>query len=513
MKQVHAVWAAKAASILVLSACAESLAQPGAPGEEAPVMSAPVPVPEQYKRQIRQNTDNFLKTKVEELYTYNPAGIVKREDVSRMQAAQLAKARADNLARFLTFDVNGDGTVTHAEFDSVPPSNQTRNRGDIGLALVRSDSNGNGQLEFRELSVIATNEAEARLSRGMLDNNPMMFDLDGNGSVDVKELTAAVTAIAAEPAPEPGRPAAASPGKKPEACKFTAPSEKAEMLIVSGYEGPALSSVAANGIENETTVATIRIDKGTAPLVLFVTAHDPIIWKFEGATKRVERVIVQPFTATKGPGAGVVGIDARKVEFISTQACGSFATKTLENNAVTLMRNISDATADKPGKLFAYYTLNTVGLPSGDVQEDAKSGPQGPTVIVGDKKYLLNDGKPVLVESGTFKSVEEEFRRFHPGGVVQFNVKDVVAAAPVQAYEVLPQQAGLIQLLKAGNLSLGADGAFVIEKPFPYFPAGLNGAHSVSFVLKQGVEMPGGSPGHSSVVREDTGECVSRICR
>jgi hypothetical protein len=40
------------------------------------------------------------------------------------------------------------------------------------------------------------------------------------------------------------------------------------------------------------------------------------------------------------------------------------------------------------------------------------------------------------------------------------------------------------------------------------FPAGLSGAHSVRFILARGVPMPDGSPGHSTVISEETGQPV-----
>lgn len=49
------------------------------------------------------------------------------------------------------------------------------------------------------------------------------------------------------------------------------------------------------------------------------------------------------------------------------------------------------------------------------------------------------------------------------------------------------------------------DGAFYIASAIPRFPAGLFGAHAVTFILGRGVAMPAGSPGHSCVLSEDTG--------
>jgi len=77
----------------------------------------------------------------------------------------------------------------------------------------------------------------------------------------------------------------------------------------------------------------------------------------------------------------------------------------------------------------------------------------------------------------------------------------------VTTYEVLPDQAGLVQLMLDGTLTLDDKGRFLIHKPMQ-FPTGLAGAHSEKFVLLKDVQMPTGNVGHSEVISEDG----QRIC-
>jgi len=88
----------------------------------------------------------------------------------------------------------------------------------------------------------------------------------------------------------------------------------------------------------------------------------------------------------------------------------------------------------------------------------------------------------------------------------------VVSTARVLDYDVLPQQAGLAQLAGAGDLERLSDG-FKIVRPIPRFPAGLNGAHSTAFLIAQGVPVPRGDPGHSTVLMESTGQPPQSLCR
>jgi hypothetical protein len=117
---------------------------------------------------------------------------------------------------------------------------------------------------------------------------------------------------------------------------------------------------------------------------------------------------------------------------------------------------------------------------------------------------IEGDTSNIVVRSGP-QSLESEFRRFSPGGVIEIDPRRVVASMPVERYEVLPQQAGLLQLVKQGKLAENGRGEFLIKEKIR-FPAELHGAHSVKFLLLRGVPLPDGSPGHSQVISEETGE-------
>jgi hypothetical protein len=92
---------------------------------------------------------------------------------------------------------------------------------------------------------------------------------------------------------------------------------------------------------------------------------------------------------------------------------------------------------------------------------------------------------------------------------VQIDPRDAVSSQPAEAYEVLPQQAGLLQLVNSGALSVNRSGDFLIHKKIR-FPGGLHGAHSVKFLLLKGVPVPDGDPGHSDVMSEETGRSLTR---
>jgi hypothetical protein len=99
---------------------------------------------------------------------------------------------------------------------------------------------------------------------------------------------------------------------------------------------------------------------------------------------------------------------------------------------------------------------------------------------------------------------------FHPGGVVEVDAKSVVSIQPATPYSVLPEEAGLLQLLHRGDLMADGYGnmTFVINRQIR-FPAELYGPHLRHFLLPPGVPMPSGDPGHSCVKSEETGKILT----
>ena len=81
----------------------------------------------------------------------------------------------------------------------------------------------------------------------------------------------------------------------------------------------------------------------------------------------------------------------------------------------------------------------------------------------------------------------------------------MVASLPVERYQVLPEEAGLNQLMRAGKIAQDRGGEYLIKKKIR-FPADLTGAHSVKFLLLRGVPSPDGDSGHSEVISEETGK-------
>ena len=493
---------AMAACLFLLPCCVRAGAEgpEGVTAADASDPPAHLEIPDTIRMQILEDSDRFLAMQAKMLYRFNPSGTVTGADVALHRSVDEALERSRRLGQYLAFDLDGDGTVTRDEFDRFPQNRRSVMNELLNVAFQRSDANGNGKLEVAELLAVAREETETRMARRRQDDpNPMIFDRDGDGQVDVRELKETVDATLAEFGPIATGETDVSLTQL--ACRMPEPSEGAEVVIVSGYEGAALSSVAVNGFNDETTVATLTIEKGNTPLYIFANTYDPVIWQVGGDVGRVERFVAQPRVGEHGPGTGVVGLPAEKVSFVIASGCGPHAYQPESKGAELLKASVSAAIGRSVERLVGGYKLDNLAVPSGTMLP----GPAR-TNGVGQNIPGSSDSKK------DFGPAKSALALYHPRGLTMFDPEDVVSRTPVQTYDVFPSQAGLLQLLKAGSLSIGPNGNYIIEKPIPRFPSGLYGGHSVTFVLKKGVPMPKGDPGHSAVLWEDTGLCAGAIC-
>lgn len=432
----------------------------------------------------------------------------------------LAAERAQLLSVLLAADLDNDGNVTRDEIKRVLQIG--RSHGMMGDLFLQFDTNLDDTVSAEELALGIKAATEGRQSRGQ-DRSILfgqLIDFDADGQITTEELDRAAAALSLKFAPIAGE-TRVTPAKKaaPAAgdsrpCGIPKPSDRALVQVVTGYEGDALANVSIGGQDRVTETAELVIEPGDKPIYLVVSSFELIIWRVVGAVDRVERIVVQSGVGSSDIRIGAVtGVPADRVTFVAAEAC--FKSGWESGRA----RNVADALRSNLGRdidgVFADYTLASVALPSGKGKSVKKRRGEVDVVISGGKRYLLTeDGVTEVPTSEPGKegdALKQEMDRFHPGGVVTFDPKAVVSAHPVEPYAVLPQEAGLRQLIDQGLIEPQGNG-FRVMKPIPRFPAGLNGAHGVVFFLDSGVPMPAGDSGHSSV-SDASGTCLTKICR
>lgn len=285
-------------------------------------------------------------------------------------------------------------------------------------------------------------------------------------------------------------------------CILPSASEEAIVIALGAYEGGTLSSTSVAGQNRVTELSIVEIAPGIQPIYIIASAFTPMIWRIEGDWDRVERFVAAPASG----GAGVVGLPEDRVSVIQPQTCGNAHMGPAKpRNAVRPIAIIEETLGRKVDAYAGGYTVSHILLPSGKVTR-AKASKEPIADLRKLTKTPPEGTKPAAVPDFMINSLN----RFSPGGIANIEPETVVSSGDVERYEVLPQEAGLIQLYQDGKLTVERPNArrahpgekFIVSAPINRFPAGLAGAHSVLFVLPDEFPMPAGSKGHSGVIRQ-----------
>jgi Ca2+-binding EF-hand superfamily protein len=297
------------------------------------------------------------------------------------------------------------------------------------------------------------------------------------------------------------------------ACAMPKASDAAKVVLVGSYGPEALSSATIGSQDLAVRTGVIDVEPGKEPLYLVVTSFDPAIWRLRGAVGRIERLVLatgRPERTGELPqdksvvGATNIGVD--RITFLPPGKCIKFFFDAPSGDAAVAAAAVISEVGKGIATIAGRYSFSAVAVPSGRMH--SLSGPgEGKTLVIqqtaGTLK-VLGSSKNIVVQAGAIDP-KTNLHRFSPGGVVIIDPKSVVASLPVEKYDVLPQEAGLIQLLKEGKVAQNRSGEYLIKKKIR-FPAALVGAHLVKFLLLRGVPQPDGDPGHSTVISEETGD-------
>jgi Ca2+-binding EF-hand superfamily protein len=415
------------------------------------------------------------------IYDLDGDGRVTREEVVRVSRAKFTprgnQAQSPALEKriglkvdaIMQADSNGDNTITTDEMRAYDPEKGKRRRTrdvDVLKALLALDPNKDGRLTSDEL----TRAAEETYRR---------YDADGDRVISADEMEQVRHAHAAERSKQHAK----------EICVLPSPTSEELVVVLGVHEGESLSTVTVAGMDATTTTGTLVIEPGAAPLYVILSSHNPTIWQLQGATQRISRVVAIANRSKDGPGVGVTGIDRKRISFLKAGSCQSDFYD-VNSRQAQQARSTIELSLGRPVDTFAgVYGLETVNLPSAGLVRTPRRRGAAPDDATAE--------------------VQQEFLRFYPAGLTEFDPADVVAPGAVKPYDILPDQAGLIQLIRDKAILPLGNGRFQIVGPIARFPAGLYGAHSVKFVLGKGISMPGGSPGHSCVTSEEDGRLLA----
>lgn len=148
---------------------------------------------------IQRQPEDALRTLMTYAFRCSNDGVVTEENVAVTKSIDSAAQRVRIIQPMLKMDLNADGDVSRAEFESYARIQDPNSRVRSELSWEKSDGNGDGVVTIVEMMAAAQREMEGRKTRyngrRNLPLEILMMDVDGDGRVTVAELKAVVGAI------------------------------------------------------------------------------------------------------------------------------------------------------------------------------------------------------------------------------------------------------------------------------------------------------------------------------
>jgi Ca2+-binding EF-hand superfamily protein len=468
-------------------------------------------------------------------------GTVSTKDRDRSRRTYDAAMRAGAVSGYLNADLDGDGVVTREEMQRYQMMMAGRLPGTGGPesagarqeraaqavdAMMRADRNGDGRIDWKEM--VAAGRLVRMPDRAGFDGiyqAVLAFDADGDGRVTMDEYidglgkrfaeydTDSDEVISraefdaywqrkAQPAPRVQEIQEDYQDKQVAACKLPRAPKSVKVVVLNAYHIQGVSSAAVGPQDEITKASRVIIEPGSEPLYIILIGWEHVIWQFEGQVDRVKRMVLASSAPNRGPPSAPIGETGLPNEVITfsggpASPCGTFwynmnsrDPKQTKQYLRALIGRDADAVIDR-------QDVWNLRLPSGEVSTPTDS----------DRATTLPLTGP---DAAQIAKVRGKFLGYNPGGIVRIDPATVTSPLPVATYDLMPDQAGLVQLMLDGSLTLDDKGRFLIHKPMQ-FPTGLAGAHSEVFVLLKDVPMPTGNPGHSEVISEETGKSLCHV--
>ncbi|HYD18824.1 MAG TPA: hypothetical protein VEF76_10135 [Patescibacteria group bacterium] len=289
------------------------------------------------------------------------------------------------------------------------------------------------------------------------------------------------------------------------ACTLPRPADSDKVLLIASSGGALFSTHTLQGQSLTTTAATVHIPAGAGKLYVMLSSRDATVWKITGDAQRVAALVLMGPSVSGGIAAAETGVPKERVAIVSAADCyplrgvkkDVIAGGTLRVALEKELHRMIDAAAWEE----RIWEVNAA--PTGI---NFTAPPAMPPV-------------PQDLDDETWTSASR-FSIYR--GVENFALQDIVSGAPVAPYLVLPQYAGLAQLVKLGALvhanapkippaRPGAQvviaGVYVnkywIVSEMPAYPAEAD----ASFVLVAGVRPPPVT-GRVCVMSQETGKML-----
>lgn len=283
-------------------------------------------------------------------------------------------------------------------------------------------------------------------------------------------------------------------------CELPLPSDQAAMIFASYYNSAAVSPVrlGAGAQADRTSALKVTIERGFKPLYIVVAGSRHSVLDVSGWTRRVELLVV--VTSAEFPIA-VRGLPASRVLFADNRSCSGTSPLDRVYDAEAVHQDLSwlAAVVRRPLKPSDKRKAGSAGQDEYRMP-DAVGGAYSPAELhisssaVTPTEYAPHTHGPVP----EWFNDASEAADFYPAGVGDFGLAGIITPVSAELYRVLPDRAGIAQLIRDGKMSGQYGGEYRILAPLE-LPEGLCGSMSAHFTLAPGVPRPTGDLCHSSI--------------
>lgn len=249
----------------------------------------------------------------------------------------------------------------------------------------------------------------------------------------------------------------------------------AKIMLVGVHTAEKLSRVSIGGNNGIAGVVDLHIEDGLEKIYLVLSSRESMIWNISGNRDRLTNVVISSSLGVKKniSRSGVIGIPKQRSEFLSTRCIADFHElkvdpTDIDSKFYQLVAGHSDPSDDdaeeailqfyqltgrEPDIMVAHYSPTSISLPSG--------------------KITKTDRRLVSLPPKGF--VDPEWSRMkgaRPAGIATLRLSKIVTPLKKRRLKLLPEYAGLSQLVSRGILKkVGPwSGLYYLSKPLKEAP-------------------------------------------
>ncbi len=309
-------------------------------------------------------------------------------------------------------------------------------------------------------------------------------------------------------------------------CRLPRPSETAAVVFSSTVPTGALSTVRLGSQDITTYVADVRVEKGSGPFYGVLVSPRPVIWNVEAKGDDLDRLVIIGPAKHNSLKAGVRGVVANKVTFVPLDACQIKEGIIYRSEKDKVRRFLEGRLGRPPDHIVGQDRRAKTIVLGRSASRDADGASLGAWTESYSEEARRRAHQAPNPKDPIADQLKSEILRFYPGGIRELAPAEVLSPVKVTRYRILPNQAGLLQLLEDGAIretsldearawqdSASKPYQFRLSPDFRYrprkwpprfvvtrqiqLPPVMGGAHSSSFLIPVGVPEPRGDRGHN----------------